>query len=105
MSADAKKNPSLVHFSAVAKELGVCLPISFFEKRGPCYFNSLRFIDADGTVLSGTYRKSHIPDGPGYQEKYYFSTGDSGFKVWESCLGFKVGVAICWTNGFLRRRE
>lgn len=100
MTADATKNPLLIHFSAVAKELGVCLPISFFEKSGASYFNSLRFIDSDGTVLPGTYRKSHIPDGPGYQEKYYFTPGDSGFKVWESCLGFKVGVAICWDQWF-----
>ena len=72
------------------------LPISFFEKSGQAYFNSLRVIDCDGTVLAGTYRKSHIPDGPGYQEKFYFSPGDSGFRVWGSKLGVRIGVAVCW---------
>jgi N-carbamoylputrescine amidase len=100
LPADPGQNHLLSHFSAVAKELGVALPISFFEKSGAAYFNSLRFIDIDGAVLPGIYRKSHIPDGPGYQEKYYFSPGDTGFKVWSSKLGVKVGVAICWDQWF-----
>ena len=75
----AEDNHLLRHFSALASELGVALPISFFERAGVAHFNSVRFIDCDGTVLPGVYRKSHIPDGPGYQEKFYFSPGDSGF--------------------------
>jgi len=74
------------------------LPISFFEKDGPRYFNSLAMIDADGTVL-GIYRKSHIPDGPGYEEKFYFRPGDTGFKVWETKYGC-IGVGICWDQWF-----
>ena len=73
----------LQHFSKLAKELGVVLPISYFEKSGNAHFNSLAMIDADGTILDN-YRKAHIPDGPGYQEKFYFSPGDTGFKVWET---------------------
>ncbi len=75
----AENNHLLRHFSKLALELGVALPISFFERTGVAHFNSVRFIDDDGSVLPGVYRKSHIPDGPGYQEKFYFSPGDSGF--------------------------
>ncbi|EQD62821.1 carbon-nitrogen hydrolase family protein, partial [mine drainage metagenome] len=74
------------HFAALARELGVVLPISFFERAGPAYFNSVAVLDADGALL-GVYRKSHIPDGPGYQEKYYFSPGDTGLKVWTTRYG------------------
>ena len=88
----------LKHFSALAKELAVVLPISYFERSGQSYFNSLAVIDADGTILDN-YRKSHIPDGPGYQEKFYFSPGDSGFKVWQTRYA-KIGVAICWDQWF-----
>lgn len=84
--------------SRLAKELGVVLPVSFFERSGNTYFNSLAMIDADGRQL-GVYRKSHIPDGPGYQEKFYFSPGDSGFRVWETRFG-KVGAGICWDQWF-----
>ena len=83
---------------ALAKELQVVLPVSFFEKANRAYFNSLVVIDADGSVVSH-YRKSHIPDGPGYQEKFYFSPGDTGFKVADTRYA-KIGVAICWDQWF-----
>ena len=83
---------------ALAKELQVVLPVSFFEKANRAYFNSLVVIDADGSIVSH-YRKSHIPDGPGYQEKFYFSPGDTGFKVAETRYA-KIGVAICWDQWF-----
>jgi N-carbamoylputrescine amidase len=82
----------------LAKELGVVLPVSFFERDNNAYFNSLVVVDADGEIVSH-YRKSHIPDGPGYQEKYYFSPGDTGFKVSNTRFG-KIGVAICWDQWF-----
>lgn len=88
----------LKHFSALAKELGVVLPVSYFEKSGNAHFNSLAMIDADGTILDN-YRKTHIPDGPGYQEKFYFSPGDTGFKVWDTKFG-RLGAAICWDQWF-----
>jgi N-carbamoylputrescine amidase len=93
-----KDNPLIAEFSALAKELGVVLPLSFFERAGRAHFNSLAMIDADGTVL-GLYRKSHIPDGPGYQEKYYFTPGDTGFKVWGTKFGV-LGCGICWDQWF-----
>ena len=93
-----ENHPILERMSRLAKELGVVLPVSFFERSGNTYFNSLAMIDADGRQL-GVYRKSHIPDGPGYQEKYYFSPGDSGFRVWETRFG-KVGAGICWDQWF-----
>jgi N-carbamoylputrescine amidase len=92
------EHPMLTHFQALAAELGVVLPISFFEKAGPAYYNSIAIMDADGKNL-GTYRKSHIPDGPGYEEKFYFRPGDTGFKVWPTCYG-KLGVGICWDQWF-----
>ncbi|WP_444994807.1 N-carbamoylputrescine amidase [Aliikangiella sp. IMCC44359] len=88
----------LQHFASVAKKLNVVLPISYFEKSINNYFNSLAVIDSNGQILDN-YRKSHIPDGPGYQEKYYFSPGDTGFKVWQTKLG-KIGAAICWDQWF-----
>jgi N-carbamoylputrescine amidase len=91
-------NPAVRHFSAVARELGVVLPISFFERAGPAYFNSIAILDADGSRL-GVYRKSHIPNGPGYQEKNYFSPGDTGFKVWQTRFA-RIGVGICWDQWF-----
>ena len=75
-------NTTIHTFQQLAKELSIVLPISFFERDGPCHFNSVAIIDADGSMI-GIYRKSHIPDGPGYQEKFYFSPGDTGFKVWK----------------------
>jgi N-carbamoylputrescine amidase len=89
---------ALRHFAAVARELAVVLPISFFERSGPAYFNSIAILDADGTNL-GIYRKSHIPNGPGYQEKNYFSPGDTGFKVWQTRFA-RLGVGICWDQWF-----
>ncbi|MFD2262655.1 N-carbamoylputrescine amidase [Lacibacterium aquatile] len=91
-------NDTIERFSNLAAELNVVLPISFFEEAGKSYFNSIAVIDADGAVL-GLYRKSHIPDGPGYQEKYYFSPGDTGFQVWETAYGC-IGIGICWDQWF-----
>lgn len=91
-------NPIVAHFAALAQELGVVLPCSYFEKAGQAHFNSVAMIDADGRVL-GNYRKSHIPQGPGYEEKYYFSPGDTGFKVWETRFG-RIGLGICWDQWF-----
>lgn len=87
-------HPTLFKMSKVAKEYNVVLPISYFEKANKAYFNSVAIIDANGEIL-GNYRKSHIPDGPGYQEKFYFSPGDTGFKVWDTKFA-KIGVGICW---------
>lgn len=92
------ENPVITEMAMLAKELGVVLPISFFEKAGHAHFNSLAMVDADGTVL-GLYRKSHIPDGPGYQEKFYFTPGDTGFKVWKTRFG-AIGCGICWDQWF-----
>jgi len=82
----------------VAAELGVVIPVSFFERAGHAYYNSVAMIDADGSIL-GIYRKSHIPDGPGYEEKFYFRPGDSGFRVWPTRFG-TIGVGICWDQWF-----
>ncbi|MGH6949801.1 MAG: nitrilase-related carbon-nitrogen hydrolase, partial [Vitreimonas sp.] len=78
--------------------LGVVIPVSIFERDGPHYYNSIVIVDADGKQL-GVYRKSHIPDGPGYMEKYYFRPGDTGFKVWDTAFG-RIGVGICWDQWF-----
>lgn len=91
-------HPLVARFAALARELGVVIPVSFFERSGPAFFNSIAMVDADGRVL-GVYRKSHIPQGPGYEEKYYFSPGDTGFKVWETAFG-RIGVGICWDQWF-----
>jgi N-carbamoylputrescine amidase len=91
-------NAVLGRFRGLARELGVVLPFSFFEVAGNAYFNSLAMIDADGSLL-GVYRKSHIPEGPGYHEKYYFSPGDTGFRVWRTRFG-TLGVGICWDQWF-----
>ncbi len=98
LAAPFEGNPLIAEMATLAKELGVVLPVSFFEKAGHAHFNSLAMVDADGQVL-GLYRKSHIPDGPGYQEKYYFTPGDTGFKVWQTRFG-KIGAAICWDQWF-----
>lgn len=92
------ENPALKRMRALAKELGVVLPVSVYERANNALYNSLVMVDADGAVL-GTYRKSHIPDGPGYSEKFYFNPGDTGFRVWETKAG-KVGAAICWDQWF-----
>jgi N-carbamoylputrescine amidase len=91
-------NPVVERFAVLAKELGVVLPLSYFERDGERYFNSLVMLDADGTVMEN-YRKTHIPSGPGYEEKFYFAPGDTGFKVWETAFG-KIGVGICWDQWF-----
>jgi len=91
-------HPVLARMSALAAELGVVLPVSFFERSHNAYYNSLAVIDADGRRL-GVYRKSHIPDGSGYQEKFYFSPGDTGFRVWPTRHG-AIGVGICWDQWF-----
>jgi N-carbamoylputrescine amidase len=91
-------NAVLGRFQALARELQVVLPYSFFERANNAYFNSLAMIDADGALL-GVYRKSHIPEGPGYHEKYYFSPGDTGFRVWPTRYGV-LGVGICWDQWF-----
>ncbi|PSU29302.1 N-carbamoylputrescine amidase [Photobacterium lutimaris] len=91
-------SPLIRIMSDIAKELNVVLPISYFEKSGNTFFNSLVMIDADGTVLDN-YRKSHIPDGQGYSEKFYFSPGDTGFKVWDTKFG-RFGAGICWDQWF-----
>ncbi len=94
----AATHPCVTALQPLAKELGVVLPVSIFERDGPLFFNSIVILDADGANL-GTYRKSHIPDGPGYQEKYYFRPGDTGFKVWNTKHG-RIGVGICWDQWF-----
>ena len=98
LASPVEENRAVRHFSAVARELGVVLPISFFERAGQVFFNTIAIIDADGRNL-GVYRKSHIPNGPGYQEKTYFSPGDTGFKVWNTRFG-RLGVGICWDQWF-----
>lgn len=85
-------------FAALAKELNVVLPVSVFERAGQVHFNTTVIVDADGRRL-GHYRKSHIPDGRGYQEKFYFSPGDTGFKVWDTAMG-RIGLGICWDQWF-----
>ncbi|MFZ9565188.1 MAG: N-carbamoylputrescine amidase [Ilumatobacteraceae bacterium] len=91
-------HPTVEHFAALARELNVVLPVSFYERSGNELFNSCAIVDADGTIL-GVYRKSHIPDGPGYSEKYYFRPGDTGFRVWDTAVG-RIGVGICWDQWF-----
>jgi len=92
------QHPCVLALQKLAAELGVVIPISFFEKDGPRYYNSVAVADADGAIL-GVYRKSHIPDGPGYQEKYYFRPGDTGFKAWTTRYG-TIGVGICWDQWY-----
>ncbi len=91
-------HPTVEHFAALARELKVVLPVSFYERSGNEQFNSCAIVDADGSIL-GVYRKSHIPDGPGYSEKYYFRPGDTGFRVWDTAVG-RIGVGICWDQWF-----
>jgi N-carbamoylputrescine amidase len=91
-------HPMLARFSALARELGVVLPLSFHEAAGGARFNAAVTIDADGTDL-GLYRKSHIPSGPGYEETFYFAPGDTGFRVWDTAFG-RIGVGICWDQWF-----
>lgn len=97
-ATEVDENKAIQHFKAIAKELNVVLPISFYEKKNNARYNALAVIDANGEIL-GVYRKSHIPDGPGYEEKYYFNPGDTGFKVWNTKFG-KIGVGICWDQWY-----
>jgi N-carbamoylputrescine amidase len=92
------EHPSVRAMAKLARQLGVAIPTSFFERDGSHFYNTLAMIDADGEIL-GTYRKSHIPDGPGYQEKYYFRPGNTGFKVWD-VFGSRIGVGICWDQWY-----
>jgi N-carbamoylputrescine amidase len=94
----AQDHPTLRHFQALAAELGVVVPVSFFEQAGPEHYNSVAVIDADGRML-GVYRKAHIPDGPGYQEKFFFKPGNTGFRAFATRYG-TIGVAICWDQWF-----
>ena len=93
-----KNNELIKQFSVLAKELSVVILVSYFEKSRSDYFNSLVVVDSDGTIMDN-YRKTHIPDGPGYEEKFYFKPGDSGFKVYYTAYG-KIGVGICWDQWF-----
>ncbi|ODC03793.1 N-carbamoylputrescine amidase [Terasakiispira papahanaumokuakeensis] len=92
-------NPAIARFREVAAELQVVLPICVYEKAGQSRFNTVVMIDADGQVKPNRYRKSHIPDGPGYSEKFYFSPGDTGFQVWDTRYG-RIGLGICWDQWF-----
>lgn len=97
-ATELENNKAINHFKAVAKQLQVVLPISFYEKKNYARYNSIAVIDSNGEVL-GKYRKSHIPDGPGYEEKFYFNPGDTGFKVWNTRFG-KIGAGICWDQWY-----
>jgi N-carbamoylputrescine amidase len=94
----AEGHPTIRHFQELAKQLGVVIPVSFFEAAGPEHYNSIAIIDADGANL-GVYRKSHIPDGPGYQEKFFFKPGNTGFRAFATKHA-TIGVAICWDQWF-----
>lgn len=98
LASPVEDHPVLRRMSALAAELQIVLPVSFFERANNAYYNSLAMIDADGRNL-GIYRKSHIPDGPGYQEKYYFNSGDTGFQVFKTRYA-TIGAAICWDQWF-----
>jgi len=93
-----RESPAVKAMAKLAAELNVVIPVSIFEKAGPAYFNTVVMIDAGGSLM-GVYRKSHIPDGPGYQEKYYFRPGDTGFRVWNTKKG-RIGVGICWDQWY-----
>ncbi|PPR20352.1 MAG: N-carbamoyl-D-amino acid hydrolase, partial [Alphaproteobacteria bacterium MarineAlpha10_Bin3] len=95
---DFEGNRLIADMRALARSLNIVLPVSFFERAGDAYFNTVAMIDADGTVL-GRYRKSHIPQGPGYEEKHYFAPGDTGFRVWPTKFG-RIGVGICWDQWY-----
>jgi len=92
------EHPSVRAMAKLAKQLKVAIPTSFFERDGPHHYNSLAMINPEGEIM-GVYRKSHIPDGPGYEEKYYFRPGNTGFKVWDVC-GTRIGIGICWDQWY-----
>ena len=91
-------SPSVQAMQELAAKLRVAIPTSFFERDGHHYYNTLAMIGPDGAIM-GSYRKSHIPDGPGYEEKYYFRPGNDGFKVWD-VFGARIGVGICWDQWY-----
>ncbi|MBX2833841.1 MAG: N-carbamoylputrescine amidase [Micavibrio sp.] len=95
---EAVEHPCVIGLQPIAKKLGVVIPVSIFERDGPHTYNSVVMLDHEGSIM-GVYRKTHIPDGPGYQEKYYFKPGDTGFKVWKTKFG-TIGVGICWDQWF-----
>ncbi len=97
-ATELERNQAVNHFKQVAKELQVVLPVSFYEKKNYARYNALAVIGADGEVL-GKYRKSHIPDGPGYEEKFYFNPGDTGFRVWQTGYA-RIGVGVCWDQWY-----
>jgi len=98
LARPADGHPTLARMRRLARELKLVLPVSFFERAGDAYYNSLALIDADGRDL-GVYRKSHIPDSPGYHEKFYFTPGDTGFRVWDTRVA-RIGVGVCWDQWF-----
>lgn len=98
LAKSVTEHECVLQMQKLARDLGVAIPVSFFERDGDNYYNSLAMVDHEGKVM-GVYRKSHIPCGPGYEEKYYFKPGDSGFKVWDTKFG-KIGVGICWDQWF-----
>lgn len=97
-ATELEHSKAVAHFRKLAQELKVVLPISFYEKRNKAKYNSVVVIDADGHIL-GTYRKTHVPEGPGCEEKYYFNPGDTGFRVWQTRYA-KIGVGICWDQWY-----
>ncbi|MFC4256852.1 N-carbamoylputrescine amidase [Altererythrobacter xixiisoli] len=98
MARPTAEHSSVIAMQALARTLKVAIPTSFFERDGHHYYNTLAMIGPDGEIM-GTYRKSHIPDGPGYEEKYYFRPGNTGFKVWD-LFGTRVGVGVCWDQWY-----
>ena len=98
LARPAAEHPSVRAMAKLARQLKIAIPTSFFERDGPHYYNSLAMIGPDGEIM-GVYRKSHIPDGPGYEEKYYFRPGNTGFRVWD-VLGTRIGVGICWDQWY-----
>jgi N-carbamoylputrescine amidase len=97
-AVEVENNKAVNHFKKLAAELNIVVPVSFFEKKNKAKYNSIAVIDADGELL-GVYRKTHIPDGPGYEEKYYFNPGDTGFKVWKTKYA-NIGIGICWDQWY-----
>ncbi|WP_170003348.1 N-carbamoylputrescine amidase [Pseudopontixanthobacter vadosimaris] len=98
LASPTAEHPSVIAMRKLAKKLKVAIPTSFFERDGHHYYNTMAMVGADGEIM-GTYRKSHIPDGPGYEEKYYFRPGNDGFKVWD-VAGTRIGVGICWDQWY-----
>ena len=98
LARPVREHPSVTAMQALATKLKIAIPTSFFEREGHHYYNTLAMIGADGEIM-GTYRKSHIPDGPGYEEKFYFRPGNDGFKVWD-VFGTRIGVGICWDQWY-----